>query len=135
MNYSNLKYHVPDIEINNRTVKERYHAQYHRLTFQNIPKVMIQYLAFEMVIRLKSFIFIGGLSPYYNPRTIVDQQPLDYNKHFTIPFGAFVQANNENNLTNKILLRTIDVIYLRLLDKIQGRHEIFDLHCHRVITR
>ena len=31
--------------------------------------------------------------------------------------------------------RTIDVIYLQSLDKIQGGHAIFDLHSHRVIKR
>ena len=46
MNYTNPGYHVPDIDRNNRTVNERYHAKYHRLPFWDIPKVMIRYLYF-----------------------------------------------------------------------------------------
>ena len=34
-----------------------------------------------------------------------------------------------------MFLRTMDGIYLRSLDKIQGGHEMFDLHSHRVNTR
>ena len=53
---------------------------------------MIRYLNFEVVIKLNYFPGKGGLSPYYSPQTIVKQQTLDYNKHFTITFGAFFQA-------------------------------------------
>ena len=91
INYANPGYHAPEIDKNNRTVKERYSAQYHRLPFQNIPKVMIRCLALEVVRKLDYFPVIGGLSPYYSLRDIMDQQPLDYLKKCTIPFGAFVQ--------------------------------------------
>ena len=87
MNYANPGDHVPDIEQNNRTVKERYRAKFHIITFQNIPKVMIRYLAFEVVIKLNYFPFKGGLSIYFSPRTIVDQKTLDYKINCTIPFG------------------------------------------------
>ena len=86
MNYANPGDHVTNIDQNKTTVKERYRAQYYRLPFQNITKVMIRYLAFEMVIKSNYFPVKGGLSPYYSTLAIVDQQPLDYNKHRTIPF-------------------------------------------------
>ena len=62
-NYNNPVDHVPEIEQNNRTVKERYHSQYHRLTFHNISKVIIIYLAFEVVRKLYYSPVKGGLSP------------------------------------------------------------------------
>ena len=55
MNQDNPGDHVPDIDQNNRTIKEIYRAQYHRLSFQNIPKAMIRYLDFEVVIKLNQF--------------------------------------------------------------------------------
>ena len=100
MNYANPGDHVPEIEINSRTVKEIYLGKYHRLPFHNIPKVMIKYLSFEVVIKLNYFPVRGCLSPYYSPQTIVYQQPLYYNKNCTIPFGELVQSNNDNNPTN-----------------------------------
>ena len=60
----------------------------------------------------------------------MDQQPFDYNIHFIITFGAFIQENNDNNPKKSNVLRTIDGIYLQSLDKIQGRHDIFDIHIH-----
>ena len=65
----------------------------------------------------------------------MDQQALDCNENFTIPFGAFVQANNDNNLQNSNVLQTIEGIYLKSLDKIQGGHEILYLQSQIFITR
>ena len=133
MSYAIPGDHVTEIERYNIKDKEIYHAQYHRLPIQDIPKVMIRYLAFEMVIKLDYFTVKGGLSPYYSPPKIVDQQLLDYNKHCTLIFRAFVQANNDKNPKKSNVSRTIDIIYLILLVKIQGGCEIFDLHSHRFI--
>ena len=49
MTYTNPGDNVPEIYQNARKAKERYCAQYHRLNFQNIPKVVIRYLDFEVV--------------------------------------------------------------------------------------
>jgi hypothetical protein len=62
----------------------------------------------------------------------VDRQS---NKHCQIPFGAYVQANNEPTPTNTNAPRTIDCIYLRSFPNIQGGHELMDLRTGRVITR
>ena len=96
---------------------------------------MIIYSDFKIVSKLNYLQVKGGLSPYYNPLTIVEQHHLDYNIQFTITFGSFVQANNNNNMTNLMFLQTVDDIYLRSLEKIQGKHEIFDIHSHRFIMR
>ena len=85
-NYANPGDHGPDIVRNNRTFKERYHAQYHIPSFHNIPKVMITYLSNEVVIELNYFPFKVVLLPYYILRPIVDQQTLEYKIHFTVTF-------------------------------------------------
>ena len=63
MSYANPGYHVPEIDLNNIKVKERHHVKYHRLPIQNIPKVMIRFFAFEVVILLNYYPVKGGLSP------------------------------------------------------------------------
>ena len=105
MSYTNPRDHVPEIEQNNITFREIYRAQYHRFPFQNIPKVMIRYLDFEVVIKLNYFPVKGNLSPYYSPWTIFYQQPLDYKIDCTIPFRAFVQANNDNNPKSQLFCK------------------------------
>ena len=118
MNHDNSGYHVYGIERNNRTVKERYHAQYRRLPFQNIPKVLIRYFAVEVVIKLNYFTVKGCLSPYYISLTFVYQKSLYHKMHLNVPFGAFVQEKNHNNPKHSIFLRTVDGICLQSLDKI-----------------
>ena len=88
-----------------------------------------------MVSKLNYFTVKEYLSPYYSPKTILDQQPLYYNKHDTLPFGWCVQENNDKNPKNSNVLWKIDGIYLQSLDKIQGGNEVFYIHSHRIITR
>jgi len=105
------------------------------LPFKKITKTMLQYLAMVQVNQLNLFPAKGGVSKYYSPRMILTQESLDYNKHCKIPFGSYVQANHETNSTNSNIARTIDCIYLRPNNLIQGGHELMDLTTGRVITR
>ena len=60
---------------------------------------------------------------------------MDFEKHCQIPFGAYVQANQENDPKNTNAPRTIDCIYLRpVTQNIQGGHELMDLNSGRMIT-
>ncbi len=61
---------------------------------------------------LNLFLVKGGVSKHYSPKMIMSQQNLDYDKDCQVPFGAHVQANQDNNPTNTNLARTIDAIYL-----------------------
>ena len=136
MNYTNAGDHVPEAERNNRTLKERIRATYHRLPYKAIPRLMIRYLAMVCTSQLNLFPAKGGVSSYYSPRMIVSQTNLDYNKHCRIPFGAYVLANHESNPTNTVATRALDVIYLRPNNaNEQGGHELMDLNSGRFITR
>ena len=55
MNYTNANDHVPAAEQNNRTIKERIRAAYHRLPYKAIPHMMIHYLAMVCATKLKFF--------------------------------------------------------------------------------
>jgi hypothetical protein len=112
MNFTNAQDHVPEAERNNRTIKERIRAGYHRLPYKAIPRIMIRYLAMNQTNQLNMFPVKGGVSTYYSPRMLLNQSNIDYNKHCTMPFGAFVQANHESKKTNSNVTRTLDAIYL-----------------------
>ena len=47
--------------------------------------------------QLNLFLAKGGISPYLSPHVLVGGRNIDYEKHCQIPFGAYVQANQENN--------------------------------------
>ncbi|WP_288992819.1 polyprotein of Ty1/Copia retrotransposon [uncultured Marinobacter sp.] len=135
MNFTNAQDHVPEAERNNRTIKERIRAAYHRLPYKAIPRIMIRYLAMIQANQLNLFPVKGGVSSYYSPRMILNQTNLDYNKHCVVPFGAYVQANHESSKTSSNVQRTLDAIYLRPTQNQQGGHELMDLNSGQLITR
>jgi hypothetical protein len=45
-----------------------------------------------------------------------------------------MQANHETNQTNLNASQTLDAIYLRPVNSMQGGHELYDLNSGRVIT-
>ena len=106
MNYTNASNHLPEAEQNNRTIKERIRATFQRLPHKAIPCIMIQYLVTVSCMQLNFFPTKGGVSTYYSLRMIMDQMDLDYTKHHTTPFGAYVQANLESNTHNTNVSRT-----------------------------
>ena len=89
-------------------------------------------------MQLNFFPTKGGVSTYYSLRIIMDQTNLDYMKHCTTPFGAYVQANHESNPHNTNMSRTRDGIYLCPNNNFQWGHEVMDLNtghvimCHKV---
>jgi hypothetical protein len=105
------------------------------LPYKALPRTLIRYLVTTQASQLNLFPAKGGISPYYSPRTILGLPVLDYDKHCTVPFGAYVQANHETNQTNSNAARTIGAIYLRPAINMQGGHELYDLNSNRVITR
>jgi Reverse transcriptase (RNA-dependent DNA polymerase) len=135
MNYANPQEHVPEAERNNRVIKERFRAAFHRLPFSKLPTIMIKILAMECAKKLNFFPPKGGVSPYYSPRMIMHQQNLDYEKHCSIPFGSYVQAHHEPDPKNTNLPRTLDCIYLRYVDNEQGGNHLLDLRTGRTIKR
>ena len=96
---------------------------------------MIKFLAMECTKKLNYFPPKGGVSKYYSPREILNQQKLDFNKHCTIAQFSYVQAHEEPQPSNSQMPRALDCIYLRPLANLQGGHELLHLATGRVITR
>jgi hypothetical protein len=127
--------HVPEAERNNRTIGERIRATYHNLPCKAMPRVMLKYLAMQCTHQLNLFPAKGGVSAYFSPHVLLSGTNLDFNKHCQVPFGAYVQANQENTPTNAQAPRTIDAIYLRPMKNTQGGHELMNIATGLVITR
>ena len=54
-------------------------------------------------------------------RILLNQRTLDYKKECQVPFGAYVQAHNQPTYTNNNAPRTLDAIYLRPAQNMQGQ--------------
>ena len=134
-NYSAAHAHQPDAERNNRVIKERVRATFHRMPYKVLPKGLLVALVMESAKKLNFFPAKGGVSKYLSPRMILHQQNLDYNKHCKIPLGSYVQALAGHDPTNTQRSRTIDAIYIRFLGNQQGGHEVLNILSGRLITR
>lgn len=135
MNYTSRGEHVPEAERNNRTIGERIRATYHNLPYQIIPKIMLKYLAMVVTHQLNLFPAKGGVSAYLSPHVLLTGRNLDFAKHCQVPFGSYVQVNQENDPTNTQAPRTIDAIYLRPMKNRQGGHEVMNLVTGQMISR
>ena len=95
---------------------------------------MLDALVEDCTWKLNLFPVKGGVSSYYGPWTLLTKRDVDYEKHLSIPFGAYVQACRENNPTNTNAPRTIDGIYLGPdTESSQGGHKVMNLVTGRLI--
>ena len=53
-----------------------------------------------------------GLPRTYSPCTIMMGKQLDFKNQYRCPFGAYIQAHDDNNTTNLMFDRTQDAICL-----------------------
>ena len=93
---------------------------FHQTLYKSILSVMIRELVVSRTIMLNWYPAKNGISKYYSPMTIVTGWKLDYKKHCTIEFGAYVQAHNKNEPSNTNTERSLDGIYMRSNENIQG---------------
>ena len=127
--------HVPDIEHENRVLQERFRVVLYRLPFRKLPKAMIRYIALRVTRNRSYFPKKMGISKIFSPHTILKAKQVDFNKEFVHSFGNYVQAVDDKAPKNNNLPRSIDSIYLRAEDALQGGHELMDLATGRVFRR
>ena len=60
---------------------------------------------------------------------------VDFNKEYEFSFGDYVQAYDEHAPKNNNVPRSIDTIYLRAEDSLQGGHQVMDLATGRMTRR
>ena len=133
MIYSPAQAHVPEAERNNRVLKERIRATYHRLPYKALPIKVMKMLVMESAKKLNFFPNKCGISQYYSPRQIVHREALDYDRHCRYPIGQYVQAHDNPNPTNTQAARTIDALYLRPGN--QSGHQVLDISTNQIIDR
>ena len=68
MNFANAQEHVPEAERNNRVIKERVRATYHRLPYRHLTRTLVKILVTESAKKLNFFPAKNGVSQYYSPR-------------------------------------------------------------------
>ena len=100
INYSNPDEHVPGAERNNRFIKEWVRTAYHRLPYSKLPKVMISFLAMQVVHTTNYFPAKNGLSKFYSPCMKLNERRVNFKKQCACEFGTYVETSHETTNTN-----------------------------------
>ncbi len=124
--------HVPEVERQNRVIKERARGIIQTLPYGKLPKkirvAMIHYVVF----------WLNNLSKEgedYSPRDIImGHQILNYASLCKLPFGAYVQVHEDNQITNNMESRTTGGINFGP-SNLYDAHKFYSLRTGEIITR
>ena len=125
--------HVPEIERNIRTIKDRSRSVVTMLPFQRIPARIIIELIHYCVFWLNSFPRKNGISNVLSPRAIVVGAKINYHSHCKLEFGTYVQTHEQHD--NSMMPRTTGAIALRPSGNSQGGHYFFSLTTGKRLLR
>ena len=125
--------HVPEIERQIRTLKERTRAIYCTLPFCKIPRRLTIEMLYAANYWLNMFPRKGAISTTMSPRTLLTGLTMNYNRHCRLEFGEYVQTHEEHD--NSLNPRTIGALALHLTGNVQGGYFFFSLTTGKVINR
>ena len=125
--------HVPEIEQQIRTLKERTRAIYCTLPFRKIPHRLIIEMLYAANYWLNMFPRKGGISQTMSPCTLLTGLTMNYNRHCRLEFGEYVQTHEEHD--NSLNPHTIGALALRPTGNVQGGYFFFSLTTGKVINR
>ena len=125
--------HVPEIERQIRTVRERTRAIYCTLPFNKMPRCLIIEMVYATNYWLNMFPRKGGVSKTLSPHALLTGQTWSYTTHCKLEFGDYVQTHEEHD--NSMAARTIGAIALHPTGNTQGGYFFFSLTTGRVLNR
>ncbi len=125
--------HVPEVERQNRVIKERARAMIQTLPYKKIPKKMKIALIQYVVYWLNNIPKEGqDNSP---KEMILGEQKLDFKTICKLPFGSYTQVHEDLSITNTIEPRTVGAINLGPTGNVQGAHRLLNLATGEIIVR
>ena len=95
---------------------------------------MITELEKYVVMMIKTFPQKRCISRTYSPHIIMTGKKLDFNKQCLCPFGAYLQAHNYRNITNKMIELTQGAICLGPTGNLQGTYAFLYVYTGRNMT-
>ena len=125
--------HVPAIERFIRVIKERCRCYYAMLPFDVLPRIMVIHLLTTVMFYINAFVWRKGVSQYLTPLTILEGVVLDYNLHFQVIFGEYVDTYDET--TNTMKSRTVTAIALGPNGNLQGGIRCYNLVTGKILSR
>jgi len=114
--------HVPEIERQHQVIKERARAVIQTLPYRRMPEKMRIALLQNVIFWLNN---IPKMGQNHLPRDLVcGEQVLNYKTVCRIPFGAYAQVHDDQNVTNTMASRTTGAISLVQLEIFRERIDL-----------
>ena len=127
--------HIPDIKRANSVLQELFRTVLYHLPFKLIPRSMIKFPALGVIRHGNYFLALTGISKHYSPQNIVSGRQNDFRKELVHSYCDYVEANTTHLIKNKNLPQTLDCIYLRANNTLQGGYQIIDLATGHIISQ
>ena len=133
LNTASPEEHVPEVERQIRTLKEKARSVVNVLPFKKIPPRMLIELIYYSNFWNNAFPNKNGVSETISPRTIVTGQEINYEQHCKLEFGEYVQVHEESD--NTMASRTTGAISLRPTGNNQGGYFFYSLSTGKRLNR
>ena len=127
INVAAAREHVPGIEREIRTIKERGRALLNTSPFNKFPRLIIVELGYYIVLLLNASPAKSSISNEYSPREIISGQKPDYKRDCKVDFFSYCEVHNEPSPTNSMKPRTRPCIALGPNANLQGSYKFLDL--------
>ena len=125
--------HIPEIERQIQTLKERTRAIYCIIPFRKIPHRIIIEMLYAANYWLNMFSRKCRISQTMNPCTLLTGLTMNYHRHCRLEFGEYVQSHEQHD--NSLNPCTIGALALRHTGNVQGGYLFLSLTTGKVINR
>ena len=135
LNLSAPNEHVPEVERNIKTIKERVRCSINDMPYDKLPKNFKRELVTTCTSMLNAHPRSAGVSQIYSPREIVTGKRLDFKKHCLIAPGDYCLVHEERLTTNTMKPRASRAVAIGVSSNMQGAYQFLMLDTGSIVTR
>ena len=127
--------HIPEVEKNVRTIKDRVRCMLHGMPYKKIPRSMKAELVITTVTLLNMIPRRAAVSDRFSPRELVTGMSLEYKKHLKTTPGKYCLVHEDNIRTNTMAPRATRAIAIGPDFNLQGSYRFYLLDSGKIVTR
>ena len=128
--------HVPEVENNIGTIKERVRSTLAGMPYKKVPRHFKRELVLSCVSMLNVVPRAAGASESLSPMELLTGRTLDYKKHCQLAPGAYCLVHEDLGVqTNSMKERALGAIAIGPTSNIQGSYRFLSLKSGEIITR
>ena len=134
LNVTSADEHVPEIERNNRYLKEKVRGTVNSLPFKIMPRILMKAIIIDSTKWMNMFPRKAGI-PNCSPRFLMTGLSTDVKIHCRVPIGSYCHIHDEPDPSNTNTPRTTGAIALHAQGNVQGGYNFLNLDTWKVLQR